>query len=92
MISKNTAKQILNNLQSNCINKAFDVWLKEQFNDSERYASVPLFCFHSSYDLNIYDSDTWGIGVPINSDETEIDKIKLPTFSFLIPSYLSYQS
>lgn len=93
MISKGTAKYLLDLAESKPLNKAVDVWLKDIFDSGNyRYATVPLLTYHGSYDLNVYDSDTWGVSVPMKTEkeDTEINTTnheneKL-SITFLIPT------
>ncbi len=93
VMPRKTARYLFDKvLKESCITKAVDVYLKDIFSDTInpssnnngliRYISAPLLTYHSSYDLNIYDSDTWGISVPTDYiPETEPTKI-----TFIIPS------
>jgi GR25 family glycosyltransferase involved in LPS biosynthesis len=82
VISKATAKNLIYKAETFKINKAVDVWLKNL--DIEKRVSVPLLTFHSCYDQNLYDSDTWGITKPCTTFELKSKKYQT---AFLIPTY-----
>lgn len=94
ILSPVTAQFLLDLSKEVPINKAVDVWIKEVF-DAEinplvkgskiyRYITVPLLTYHSTYDLNVYDSDTWGISIPY--DKTIDKPVKKKKITFIIPT------
>jgi GR25 family glycosyltransferase involved in LPS biosynthesis len=54
-ISKDTAKFLLELAKNKPINKAVDVWLKE--NVESKYVTIPLMMWHPSISADNYDSD-----------------------------------
>lgn len=100
ILPKKTAKYLFDQvLKEHVITKAVDVFLKDVF-ENRRYFTAPLLTYHGTYDLNIYDSDTWGISVPIenndkkddkNSDNKDDDKKQL-SLTFVIPTYKRKES
>ena len=82
-ITKESATKLLDVIKNSGINKAIDVWLKENVEPKRQYISVPLLVYHPKYCSNHYDSDTLGIGIP--NDEVEIKKPG--NITFLIPTY-----
>jgi GR25 family glycosyltransferase involved in LPS biosynthesis len=82
IISKETAKNLIHRAETNKISKAVDVWLKNL--NIEKRVSIPLLTFHSCYDQNLYDSDTWGITKPCTTFQLESKKYHT---AFLIPTY-----
>lgn len=98
ILSKKGAQRLLDLSKSEPIKTAVDVWLKKSF-ENKMYLTVPLLTYHSNYDFNIYDSDTWGVSTPIISDDNDdndddeknknkslILENKNYTITFLIPT------
>ena len=85
-LSRESARRLLDIACRYPINNAIDVWLKENIKSKKRFVSVPLMTYHPPYDLNIYDSDTWGVGIPYNIMEKK-DCINKYSICFLIPTY-----
>ena len=76
ILSPKTAEYLLDQALENPINKAVDVWLKDMFESGTnnfRYVTMPLLTYHNSYDLNVYDSDIWGVSIP--QDIEKVDEI-----------------
>jgi len=62
ILTKQAAEKLINCKHK--INKPINLWLKEF--GGTKYVSSPLLNFHSSYELNVYDSDTMGIIKPLH--------------------------
>jgi len=88
ILTKETAIFLLDYVSKNPINKAIDVFLKDlgDILIINRFATVPLMTYHSSYDLNVYDSDTTGIAIPIIDNTSEINNIPR-SITFIIDHY-----
>jgi GR25 family glycosyltransferase involved in LPS biosynthesis len=82
-LSKDSAQRLLLKAKKTPISRAVDVWLKTNVNPKKRYLTVPLLTYHSTYDLNVYDSDTWGIGLPKSNSLPVNNKMNI---AFLIPT------
>lgn len=79
-LSKKTAQKLITLAETQKIDKGLDVWLKET--SIKKLVTVPLLTYHSPFDTNIYDSDTWGITKPMDNFDLSGNYKTM----FLIPS------
>ena len=93
ILSKETAIYLLGLVKKEPIKKAIDVYLKDVFSEPfKRYLTIPLLSYHKEYDLNVYDSDTWGISIPGTLGTGITNSIETPKHSrsysitFIIPT------
>jgi GR25 family glycosyltransferase involved in LPS biosynthesis len=100
VMPKKTAKYLFEHiLKKDSVTKAIDVFLKDHFLEfpggsaSAVWFSAPLFTYHAPYDLNIYDSDTWGISIP-KSSENDLQNVSSTrsSITFIIPTLTRSES